>query len=199
MQDDSSALRLLCTLFLLLLHQLHLRSSGIRSHRVGTPASILSRIDMGDVFSFSFHRCNLRRICRLFKAIHPVSGGAVVVQNQKQQKKRKSSSPWLGRLNHRQCLLLIWEVLEIRPRRTIQGAVQGQYYWGSWAVGLLAGPVQPWDPRVFSLLSGKSSLPARAQAQTLPEARCWLCQSKTTRAPSEMRTRPASARRRTLP
>jgi len=30
-QDDSSSLCLLCTLFLLLLHQLHLRSSGIRS------------------------------------------------------------------------------------------------------------------------------------------------------------------------
>ena len=35
-QDDSSALHLLCTLFLLL-HQLHLRSSGIRSRRLGTP------------------------------------------------------------------------------------------------------------------------------------------------------------------
>ena len=59
-----------------------------------------------------------------------------------------------------------------------------------------AGP--PWDPSVFSFLSGKS-LPARAQAQTLPEARFWLCQSKTSSAPSEMRTRPASARRRMLP
>ena len=37
-QDDSSVLHLLCTLFLLLLHQLHLRSSGIRSQRLGTPA-----------------------------------------------------------------------------------------------------------------------------------------------------------------
>ena len=36
--DDSSALHLLCTLFLLLLlHQLHLRSSDIRSWRLGTP------------------------------------------------------------------------------------------------------------------------------------------------------------------
>ena len=33
-----SALHLLCTLFLLLLHQLHLRSSGIRSQSLGTPA-----------------------------------------------------------------------------------------------------------------------------------------------------------------
>ena len=36
--DDSSALHLLCPLFLLLLHQLHLRSSGVRSQRSGTPA-----------------------------------------------------------------------------------------------------------------------------------------------------------------
>ena len=35
-RDDSSTLSLLCTLFLLLLHQLHLRSSGIRSWRLGT-------------------------------------------------------------------------------------------------------------------------------------------------------------------
>ena len=37
-QDDSSTSRLLCTLFLLLLHQIHLRSSGIRSCRLGIPA-----------------------------------------------------------------------------------------------------------------------------------------------------------------
>ena len=36
--DDSSALHLLCTLFLLLLHQLHLRSSGIRFWKLETPA-----------------------------------------------------------------------------------------------------------------------------------------------------------------
>ena len=36
--DDSSTLHLLCTLFLLLLHQLHLRSTGIRSRRLGTTA-----------------------------------------------------------------------------------------------------------------------------------------------------------------
>ena len=35
--NDSSALHLLCTLFLLLLHQLHLRESGIRSQRLGAP------------------------------------------------------------------------------------------------------------------------------------------------------------------
>ena len=37
LQDDSSALHFLCALFLLLLHQLYLRSSGIRSWRLGTP------------------------------------------------------------------------------------------------------------------------------------------------------------------
>ena len=36
--DDSSVLRLLCTLSLLLLHQLPLGSTGIRSQRLGTPA-----------------------------------------------------------------------------------------------------------------------------------------------------------------
>ena len=36
--DDSNALHLLYTLFLLLLHQLHLRWSGIRSQRFGTTA-----------------------------------------------------------------------------------------------------------------------------------------------------------------
>ena len=35
--DGSSALHLLCTLYLLLLHQLYLRSSGIRSQRSGIP------------------------------------------------------------------------------------------------------------------------------------------------------------------
>ena len=38
--DDSSASHLLCNLFLLLLHQLHLRSSGIRPHRLGTPLQL---------------------------------------------------------------------------------------------------------------------------------------------------------------
>ena len=36
--DVSSVLHLLCSLFLLVLYQLHLRSSGIRSQRLGTPA-----------------------------------------------------------------------------------------------------------------------------------------------------------------
>ena len=37
-QDESSTLHLLCTLFLLLLHQLHLRSSGTSSWSLGTSA-----------------------------------------------------------------------------------------------------------------------------------------------------------------
>ena len=37
-QDDSSALHILCTLFLLLIHQLRLGSLGNRSWRLGTPA-----------------------------------------------------------------------------------------------------------------------------------------------------------------
>ena len=37
-QDDSSTQHLLDTLLLLLLHQLHLKSSGIRPRRLGTPA-----------------------------------------------------------------------------------------------------------------------------------------------------------------
>ena len=37
LQDNSSALHLLCTLFLILLHQPHLRSPCIRSRRLGTP------------------------------------------------------------------------------------------------------------------------------------------------------------------
>ena len=36
--DDSNSLHLSCTLLLLLLQKLHLRSSGIRSQRLGTPA-----------------------------------------------------------------------------------------------------------------------------------------------------------------
>ena len=35
--DDSGTLHLWCTLFLLLLHQLHLRSSGNRAQRLGSP------------------------------------------------------------------------------------------------------------------------------------------------------------------
>ena len=34
-RDDSRALHLLCTLFLVLLHQLHLRSSGVRYQSLG--------------------------------------------------------------------------------------------------------------------------------------------------------------------
>ena len=37
LEDDSSAVHLLCTSFLLLLHQLHLRPSGVRFQRLGPP------------------------------------------------------------------------------------------------------------------------------------------------------------------
>lgn len=39
-RDESSALHLLCTLCLLLLPKLHLRSSGVRSQRLRTPALV---------------------------------------------------------------------------------------------------------------------------------------------------------------
>ena len=41
-RDDSSTLYLLCTLFLLLLHQHYLRSSGLRYQRLATPAILYS-------------------------------------------------------------------------------------------------------------------------------------------------------------
>ena len=37
-QSSTALKQLVCTLFLLLLHQLHLRSSGIRSWKLGIPA-----------------------------------------------------------------------------------------------------------------------------------------------------------------
>ena len=48
-----SALHLLCILFLSLLHQLHLRSSGIRSWRLGTPGLRDKTLD----FHFYFFSC----------------------------------------------------------------------------------------------------------------------------------------------
>ena len=42
--NDSSALHLLCTLFLLLLHQVHLKSSGIRSWMLGTLSLALQNV-----------------------------------------------------------------------------------------------------------------------------------------------------------
>ena len=47
-RDDSSALHLLCTLFWSLWHQLHLRSSGIRSQRLVTPALGNSKTSSSD-------------------------------------------------------------------------------------------------------------------------------------------------------
>ena len=38
--DEPSALHVLCTLFLFLLYQLHLRSSGLRSQRLGAPVDL---------------------------------------------------------------------------------------------------------------------------------------------------------------
>jgi len=46
-RDDSSALHLLRTSFLLLLPQLHVRSSCIRSQRLGAPDLVLSQDDNG--------------------------------------------------------------------------------------------------------------------------------------------------------
>ena len=56
-QDDSRALRSLCTLLLLLLYQLHLRSSAIRSQRLGTPL-------LTDIHSLmaSFIQCGLLEV-----------------------------------------------------------------------------------------------------------------------------------------
>ena len=52
--DDSSTLHLLCTLFLLLLQKFHLRSSGIRSRRLGTSVLChLPELLMGLLFSIS--------------------------------------------------------------------------------------------------------------------------------------------------
>ena len=53
-KDDSSTLHLLCTLFLLLLQKFHLRSSGIRSCRLGTSVLChLPELLMGLLFSNS--------------------------------------------------------------------------------------------------------------------------------------------------
>ena len=58
--EDSNTLHLLCTLFLLLLlHQLHLRASGIWSWRLGKR----------DVLEFNTHLINLRTKGSIFKTI----------------------------------------------------------------------------------------------------------------------------------
>ena len=57
--DDSCALHLLSTLFLLLLHQLHFRSSGIRSQRLGTSALA----DSHPHETFAFQHGIFCRIC----------------------------------------------------------------------------------------------------------------------------------------
>ena len=57
-QDDSRALHLFCTLFLLLVHQLHLRSSGFRSWRLGTPCSRRYKLFINKTYS-SFRKIKL--------------------------------------------------------------------------------------------------------------------------------------------
>ena len=59
-RDDSSELHSLCILFLLLLHQLHFRSSGIRPQRLGTLAadnSMISNSDASPVLYCSSRSC----------------------------------------------------------------------------------------------------------------------------------------------
>ena len=58
--DDSSELHSLCTLFLLLIHQLHFRSPGIRPQRLGTLAvddSPISNSDASPVLYCSSRSC----------------------------------------------------------------------------------------------------------------------------------------------
>ena len=71
---SSSALHLLCTLFLLLLHQFHLRSSGLRSKRLGTTA-------LEDVcFSlFALHNKHSNREMVLIAVVNGMSCISVVV------------------------------------------------------------------------------------------------------------------------
>ena len=64
-RDDSSTLHLLCTLFLLLLHQLQLRSSGIRSWMLGTPA--LTHSCEKRILSVIFHSTLVCWACSLWE------------------------------------------------------------------------------------------------------------------------------------
>ena len=66
--NDSSTVHVLYTLFLLLLHQLHLRASGIRSGRLGTP--VIRN------FFMQLWRWKSPTMCRL-QAGDPGSGGAI--------------------------------------------------------------------------------------------------------------------------
>ena len=58
-RDDSSILYLLCTLFLLLLHKLHLRSSGIRSQilEIPDPEDFLFTLWLPESINSSLPRC----------------------------------------------------------------------------------------------------------------------------------------------
>ena len=55
-QDDSSPLHLLCSLFLLLLHQLHLRSSDIWSQSLETPTLKQCLLSSWMWFLFSLYK-----------------------------------------------------------------------------------------------------------------------------------------------
>ena len=58
-QDNLSTLHLLCTLFLFLLHQLHLRSSGIRILEVGDSCSKGGGSCSLDGVNFHKHLCSI--------------------------------------------------------------------------------------------------------------------------------------------
>ena len=88
--DDSSVLHLLCTIFLLLLHQFYLRSSGIRFWRLRTPALMSQKKERGldkrkkiAILSFFFFQskpglviyftCDNMHVSMLFSQIIPPS------------------------------------------------------------------------------------------------------------------------------
>ena len=66
-QDDSITLHLLCILFLLLLHQLHLRLSGIKFWRFGTPClkEVLENLGKGLLKMFHLNPENKKLASRL--------------------------------------------------------------------------------------------------------------------------------------
>ena len=75
LRDDSSPLHLLCALFLLLLHQLHLRASGIRPQRLRTPTSTYGSwflLGLVSLYTFQKYSVYLSRgtKCFLFRSFH---------------------------------------------------------------------------------------------------------------------------------
>ena len=69
-QDDSGALYLLCTLFLLLLHQRHLRSSGLRYQRLATPPILYSWMFQKSLWAPGYCSNSLKQVT-LFPCIWP--------------------------------------------------------------------------------------------------------------------------------